>query len=202
MPQSHLSIAPGLEPGPPVYVGRVSAERPPSHGDRPLRGAARPGDGLAPARPVLHGRTGWSRRRPASTGRRTRTSRPGRGRLNCAARGRPWARPPAGSIGVYPLLRPVERAFDREVSILHDMTPADPAPDPQGGDPVALPGVLLQGDRVVRRGAGGLALDGGRCLVADGDRPVADRHGATRGRASASAATPTRARPSGGRRSA
>jgi len=32
--------------------------------------------------------------------------------------------PPSGSIGVWPLLRPIERIFDREVSILHDFTPA------------------------------------------------------------------------------
>ena len=31
--------------------------------------------------------------------------------------------PPAGSIGVWPLLRPVERRFDHEVSIIHDLTP-------------------------------------------------------------------------------
>jgi glycosyltransferase involved in cell wall biosynthesis len=32
--------------------------------------------------------------------------------------------PPAGSIGVWPMLRPVERTFDHEVSILHDLTPS------------------------------------------------------------------------------
>ncbi len=31
--------------------------------------------------------------------------------------------PPAGSVGVWPLLRPTERRFDHEVSILHDLTP-------------------------------------------------------------------------------
>jgi glycosyltransferase involved in cell wall biosynthesis len=32
--------------------------------------------------------------------------------------------PPTGSIGVWPMLRPVERTFDHEVSILHDLTPS------------------------------------------------------------------------------
>jgi glycosyltransferase involved in cell wall biosynthesis len=31
--------------------------------------------------------------------------------------------PPSGSIGIWPLLRPIERTFDREVTILHDLTP-------------------------------------------------------------------------------
>ncbi len=35
----------------------------------------------------------------------------------------PIGRPPSGSIGIWPLLRPVERRFDHEVSILHDLTP-------------------------------------------------------------------------------
>ena len=35
----------------------------------------------------------------------------------------PLGTPPRGSIAVYPLLRPSERAFDHEISILHDMTP-------------------------------------------------------------------------------
>ncbi len=30
---------------------------------------------------------------------------------------------PPGSVGVWPLLRPIERTFDHEVSILHDLTP-------------------------------------------------------------------------------
>ena len=30
---------------------------------------------------------------------------------------------PAGSVAVYPLFRPIERKFDHEVSILHDLTP-------------------------------------------------------------------------------
>lgn len=32
--------------------------------------------------------------------------------------------PPPGSIGVWPMLRPIERSFDHEVSIVHDLTPA------------------------------------------------------------------------------
>ena len=36
---------------------------------------------------------------------------------------RPMGTPPSGSIGVWPMLRPIERSFDHEVSILHDMTP-------------------------------------------------------------------------------
>jgi len=35
----------------------------------------------------------------------------------------PFDPPPSGSIGIWPLLRPIERTFDREVTILHDLTP-------------------------------------------------------------------------------
>ncbi len=35
----------------------------------------------------------------------------------------PLGEPESGSIGVWPMLRPIERSFDREVSILHDLTP-------------------------------------------------------------------------------
>ncbi len=36
---------------------------------------------------------------------------------------KPLGTPPSGSIGVWPMLRPIERSFDHEVSILHDLTP-------------------------------------------------------------------------------
>jgi glycosyltransferase involved in cell wall biosynthesis len=36
---------------------------------------------------------------------------------------RPLGNPPPGSLGVWPMLRPIERTFDHEVSILHDLTP-------------------------------------------------------------------------------
>ena len=35
----------------------------------------------------------------------------------------PIGQPPAGSVGIWPLLRPIERRFDHEVSIIHDLTP-------------------------------------------------------------------------------
>ncbi len=35
----------------------------------------------------------------------------------------PLGTPEPGSIGIWPLLRPIERTFDHEVSILHDLTP-------------------------------------------------------------------------------
>ncbi len=38
-------------------------------------------------------------------------------------RSRRWGNLPRGSVGIWPLLRPVERRFDHEVSILHDLTP-------------------------------------------------------------------------------
>jgi len=41
----------------------------------------------------------------------------------CSGTKTPIGQPPAGSIGIWPLLRPVERRFDHEVSILHDLTP-------------------------------------------------------------------------------
>lgn len=33
------------------------------------------------------------------------------------------ADPPRGALGIFPCLRPIERQFDREISILHDFTP-------------------------------------------------------------------------------
>jgi glycosyltransferase involved in cell wall biosynthesis len=33
------------------------------------------------------------------------------------------SKPPAGALGIFPCLRPIERQFDREISILHDFTP-------------------------------------------------------------------------------
>ena len=35
----------------------------------------------------------------------------------------PLAAIPAGSVGIWPMLRPIERTFDHEVTILHDLTP-------------------------------------------------------------------------------
>lgn len=33
------------------------------------------------------------------------------------------AAPPSGAVGIFPCLRPIERQFDREISVLHDFTP-------------------------------------------------------------------------------
>lgn len=45
------------------------------------------------------------------------------GRRVWKSRRRPFTAPPADSVGVYPCLRPVEKLFPFEISILHDFTP-------------------------------------------------------------------------------
>ncbi len=121
MPPSNLPIAPGFEPGPPVYfdanplsdrhltgIGRYAARLSLAMATRrPVRFFA--GERLVSPPPGLDWSQdqdlgAWARR--LMTGSKT-----------------PIGEPPAGSVGVWPLLRPVDRRFDREVSVLHDMTP-------------------------------------------------------------------------------
>jgi len=121
MPQTRLSIAPGFEPGPPVYVDAFPLSDP--HLTGIGRYAARLALAMAARRPVrffLKDRVvtpppslGWSQDQDLGVWARALM----RGERS------PLGTPPAGSIGVYPLLRPIERTFDREVSILHDLTP-------------------------------------------------------------------------------
>jgi glycosyltransferase involved in cell wall biosynthesis len=121
MPQPHFSIAPRFEPSPPVYIDGYPLSDP--HLTGIGRYAARLALAMASLRAVrffMGDRVvtppvdlDWSQDQDLASWARTLM----RGEKS------PLGRPPAGSIGVYPLLRPVERAFDREVSIIHDMTP-------------------------------------------------------------------------------
>ena len=121
MPQASYSIAPGLEPGPPVYFDANPLS------DRHLTGIgryeARLVLAMAARRPVRFfsqdqlieppADLGWSQDQDLGTWAQ---------KLMSGERS-PMGVPPAGAIGVWPLLRPIERTFDREVSILHDLTP-------------------------------------------------------------------------------
>ena len=121
MSKASFPMSPAFEPGPPVYFDANPLS------DHHLTGIgryeARLVLAMAARRPVRFFKQGhvieppadldWSRDQDLST----------------------WARrlmegekvqfdpPPPDSIGVWPLLRPIERTFDREVTILHDLTP-------------------------------------------------------------------------------
>ena len=121
MSQNHLPITPGYQPGQPVYLDANPLS------DRHLTGIGRYAARLALA---------MARRRPVKFFCKDQVIVPPAG-LDWAQDqdlGR-WARtlfqgsradlgqPEPGAIGVWPLLRPVERTFDVEVSIVHDLTP-------------------------------------------------------------------------------
>jgi len=121
MPDSTLSIIAGFEAGPPVYFDANPLS------DRHLTGigryAARLALAMAARRPVRFfagarevippSGLDWSPDQDLGAWAR---------RLTRGAR-TPLGTPPPGSVGVWPLLRPVGRTFDREVSIVHDLTP-------------------------------------------------------------------------------
>ena len=121
MSQACYPIAPGFEPGPPVYfdanplsdrhltgIGRYEARLAlATAARRPVRFLLR--DRLIEPPPQME----WSQDQDLGTWART---------LMHGERVA-FEKPPKGSIGVWPLLRPIERTFDREVSILHDLTP-------------------------------------------------------------------------------
>ncbi len=121
MTHSNLSIGPGFEPGPPVYFDANPLS------DRHLTGIGRYAARLALA---------MAARRPVRFFARDREVVPPAGmdwsqdqdlgrwaRRLFGGTKRPLGAPPGGSVGVWPMLRPIERSFDREVSILHDLTP-------------------------------------------------------------------------------
>ncbi len=121
MPETSLPFAPGIEPGPPVYFDANPLS------DRHLTGIGRYAARLALA---------MAARREVRFFMKDRAIEPPPGldmsqdqdlgtwaRKLVRGRKTPLGTPPDGSIGVWPLLRPIARTFDREVSILHDMTP-------------------------------------------------------------------------------
>jgi glycosyltransferase involved in cell wall biosynthesis len=121
MSQASYPIAPGFDPGPPVYFDANPLS------DRHLTGIgryeARLALAMAARRPVRFfmrerlieppPQMDWSQDQDLGTWARTLMQ----------GDKVPFGTPPSGSIGVWPLLRPIERTFDREVSILHDLTP-------------------------------------------------------------------------------
>ncbi len=121
MPHSSLPIAPGFEPGPPVYfdanplsdghltgIGRYSARLALAMATRrPVKFFAKDREVVPPSG------MDWSQDQDLGTWAR-KLWRGGR---------KPLGSPPPGSVGVWPMLRPTERTFDREVSVIHDLTP-------------------------------------------------------------------------------
>ncbi len=121
MSQASFPMTPALEPGPPVYFDANPLS------DRHLTGIGRYEARLALAmaafRPVRFFKKdhlvdppadlNWSQDQDLGAWAR---------RLMEGERVR-FDPPPSGSIGIWPLLRPIERTFDREVTILHDLTP-------------------------------------------------------------------------------
>ena len=121
MPETRLPMTSGFEPGPPVYfdsnplsdrhltgIGRYAARLALAMaGLRPVKFFAGPREVIPPAG------MDWSQDQDLGAWAR---------RLFQGTRG-PLGTPPTGSVGVWPLLRPIERTFDREVSIVHDLTP-------------------------------------------------------------------------------
>jgi glycosyltransferase involved in cell wall biosynthesis len=121
MTQASFPIAPGFEPGPPVYFDANPLS------DRHLTGIGRYAARLALA---------MAARRPVRFFAKDRVIEPPPGldwsqdqdlgtwaRRLMKGKKSPLGTPPSGSIGVWPMLRPIERSFDHEVSILHDLTP-------------------------------------------------------------------------------
>ena len=121
MSQASLPIAPGFEPGPPVYFDANPLS------DRHLTGIGRYEARLALATAALRPVRFFMRERiidpPASLDWSQDQDLGTWARKLMQGEKLPFGTPPSGSIGVWPLLRPIERTFDREVSILHDLTP-------------------------------------------------------------------------------
>ena len=139
MPQPHFSGAPGFEPGPPVYVDAYPLSDP--HLTGIGRYAARLALAMASLRPVRFFMGDREVTPPADLDWSQDQDLAAWARSLIRGEKSPLGKPPAGSIGVYPLLRPVERAFDREVSIIHDMTPLILPQTHKEVTPVALQGV-------------------------------------------------------------
>ena len=121
MSQASFPIAPGFEPGPPVYFDANPLS------DRHLTGIgryeARLALAMAARRPVRFFTRDHRIEPPSDLDWSQDQDLGAWARKLMTGEKVPFGIPPAGSIGVWPLLRPIERTFDREVSILHDLTP-------------------------------------------------------------------------------
>ncbi len=141
MSQASFPMSPAFEPGPPVYFDANPLERPPPDGHRPIRGEAGAGHGRPPPGPILYaGPAHRAARRPRLV------AGPGPRGLGPEADG--------GREG--PLRPAAERQHRRLAAAQADRAdlrprghhpprpdPLDPPQDPQGRDPIALPGALL-----------------------------------------------------------
>ena len=121
MSQASFPIAPGFEPGPPVYFDANPLS------DRHLTGIgryeARLALAMAARRPVRFFMQDKLVEPPADLDWSQDQDLGAWARKLMTGDKVHFDRPPSGSIGVWPLLRPIERTFDHEVSILHDLTP-------------------------------------------------------------------------------
>ena len=121
MSQASYPFAPGFEPGPPVYFDANPLS------DRHLTGIGRYEARLALATAALRSVRFFMRDRLVQPPPQMEWSQDqdlGKwARTLMQGEKVPFDPPPSGSIGVWPLLRPIEKTFDLEVSILHDLTP-------------------------------------------------------------------------------
>jgi glycosyltransferase involved in cell wall biosynthesis len=121
MSQASFPIAPGFEPGPPVYFDANPLS------DRHLTGIgryeARLALAMAARRPVRFFAQDKLVEPPADLDWSQDQDLGEWARKLMSGDKVHFGTPPSGSIGIWPLLRPIERTFDREVSILHDLTP-------------------------------------------------------------------------------
>ncbi len=121
MSQTSLLFAPGFEPGPPVYFDANPLS------DRHLTGIGRYAARLALAMATRREVRFFSKDRaillPAGLDMSQDQDLGTWARKLISGKRVPLGKPAEGSIGVWPMLRPIERTFDREVSILHDLTP-------------------------------------------------------------------------------
>ena len=122
MLQTSFPMAPGFESGPPVYFDANPLS------DRHLTGIGRYSARLALALATLRSVHFFMRDKviepPADLEWSQDQDLARWARRLMKGKKRDLGTPPAGSIGVWPMLRPVERTFDHEVSILHDLTPS------------------------------------------------------------------------------
>jgi glycosyltransferase involved in cell wall biosynthesis len=121
MSRTRIVLSPGFDPGPPVYFDANPLS------DRHLTGIGRYAARLALAMASVRDVRFFSRNQvieppPDLDWSQDQDLRIWARKLMQGERS-PLGDPPSGSIGVWPMLRPIERSFDHEVSILHDLTP-------------------------------------------------------------------------------
>jgi glycosyltransferase involved in cell wall biosynthesis len=121
MSQASYPMSPTFEPGPPVYFDANPLSD--THLTGIGRYEARLALAMAARRPVRFFKQDQLIEPPAELSWSQDQDLGAWARTLMAGEKVHFAPPPSGSIGIWPLLRPIERTFDREVSILHDLTP-------------------------------------------------------------------------------